>query len=140
MVVVDASIWVAAFRKKDKFYADSNKLLRDLFSSKESIAIPEIAFAEVAGALKRITGDTEVVNRAMLNMERFKPKILDVDHLNVGALAKQIAINHSIRGADACYLAVAQLTESKELHTTDKDQKTAFEKISKAWKSKPLGG
>ena len=45
-------------------------------------------------------------------------------------IATDIAIQHSIKGADAYYLAVAKLTRS-ELYTFDQQQEEAFEEISK---------
>ena len=47
-------------------------------------------------------------------------------------VATEIAISQSVRGADACYLAVAKLKKSK-LYTFDAQQKEAFEAISQNW-------
>ena len=47
-------------------------------------------------------------------------------------IATEIAINHSLKGADAYYLAMATMTRST-LYTFDKQQQEVFDTISKTW-------
>ena len=44
-------------------------------------------------------------------------------------IATEIAIKHSVKGADAYYLAVAKMTKS-HLYTFDKQQKDAFDAMN----------
>ena len=58
--------------------------------------------------------------------------LTDFDKLE--PLATEIAIKYSVKGMDAYYLAVAELTKS-ELYTFDMQQEEAFEAISKDWQA-----
>ena len=93
----------------------------------ETICIPAIAFTEVAGVIKRTTKDDNFTSGAIYFMKNMEMKVFtDFDKLE--PLATDIAIKYSIKGMDAYYLAVAELTKSK-LHTFDQQQEEAFEAI-----------
>jgi predicted nucleic acid-binding protein len=75
--------------------------------------------------------DDNVASGAVYYMKDMTLEVFgDFDRLE--PIATEIAINYSLRGADAYYLAVAELTKSK-LHTFDKQQEEAFEAITKTW-------
>ena len=131
MIVVDASVWVSFINEDDKFHDKANHIIDSIVSTKEEIVIPAIALTEVAGVIKRITQDQEAAFDAVRLIESMNPKIL-VDFGELEPIATQIAINYSIRGADAYYLAVAVFTKSR-LYTFDQLQEKAFEEISKTW-------
>ena len=131
MAVVDASVWIAAFIEGDAFRQQARHIFQSLSSRQEKIYLPAIALTEVAGAIKRITKNNKDARDALLNMKDLEPEIL-IDFGELEPIASEIAINHSIRGADACYLAVAEITRS-ELYTFDKEQQKAFEEMSKIW-------
>ena len=131
MAVVDASVWVSIFKKNDEFHAQAINIIQTLISNQESICIPAIAFSEVAGVIKRTTQDSDTARNAVLYMKDMAPEIL-VNFGELEPIATKIAINYSIRGADAYYLAVAEIKKSN-LYTFDKQQKEAFEEIRKTW-------
>ena len=131
MAVVDASVWVSIFKKNDEFHEQAKNIIQKLISNHESICIPAIAFSEVAGVIKRTTQDSDTARYAVLYMKDMAPEIL-VNFGELEPIATKIAINYSVRGADAYYLAVAEITKSN-LHTFDKQQKEAFEEIRKTW-------
>src|SRR5215469_7633190 len=131
MAVIDASVWIARFKTDDKFHEQAKQIIRSLIANQEKVRIPAIAFTEVAGAIKRITQDSNVARRAVLFMKDTEPEVF-VDFGVLEPIATEIAINHSIKGADACYLAVAKITKSN-LYTFDTQQKEAFDSISKTW-------
>ena len=129
MAVVDASVWIARFKEDDVFHEQAQHIIRTLVSNRAKISLPAIAFTEVAGAIKRITRDNDFARGAVLFMKDLGPEIF-ADFSELEPIATEIAINYSIRGADTYYLAVAKITQSK-LYTFDKQQKEAFEAMSK---------
>ena len=131
MVVVDSSVWVPLFKADDKFREQAKKIFQSIDLKQETICIPPIAFTEVAGAIKRTTQDKGLASAAVYDMKDMNLKVF-ADFEKLEPIATDIAIQHSIKGADAYYLAVAELTRSK-LCTFDKQQEEAFEAISKNW-------
>ena len=131
MAVVDASVWVSLFTWTDKFHQQAKDIIRPLTSNREVIRIPAIAFSEVAGVIKRTTRDSGAAEEAVNYMKNLGLEVL-VDFGELEPLATKIAIKHSVKGADACYLAVAEMTRS-HLHTFDKQQQEAFDAIRAAW-------
>jgi len=132
MAVVDASVWIAWFKEDDEFREQARRIIRTLASSGEKISIPAIAFTEVAGVIKRISQNNEDAWKAVLEMKDLDPDVL-IDFGELEPLATEIAVKHSIRGADAYYLAVAEITRS-DLYTFDHQQKEAFDAIRKTWR------
>ena len=131
MAVIDASVWIARFKKDDRFHGQAKHIIQSLIANQERVRIPAIALTEVAGVIKRITQDNDAAWEAVLFMKDTEPEIF----ANFGELepiATEMAVNHCIRGADAYYLAVAEITRSK-LYTFDKQQQEAFDTMSKAW-------
>ena len=131
MAVIDASVWVAWFNEDDKFLEQAESIFRSIELKQERVCIPPIAFTEVAGAIKRTTKDKGLASAAVYEMKDMNLKVF-ADFEKLEPIATDIAIQHSIKGADAYYLAVAELTKSK-LYTFDKQQEDAFEAISKNW-------
>ena len=131
MAVIDASVWVSLINENDKFFDKANGIFNSIISPSERISIPALALTEVAGVIKRITQDQEAAFDAVRFMESMKPEIL-FDFGELEPIATQIAINYSIRGADAYYLAVAVITRTP-LYTFDQQQKKAFDGIRKTW-------
>ena len=131
MVVVDSSVWVPLFKEDDKFREQAKKIFQSIELKQERICIPAIVFTEVAGAIKRTTKDKGLASAAVYEMKDMNLNVF-ADFERLEPIATDIAIQHSIKGADAYYLAVAELTRSK-LYTFDKQQEEAFEAISKNW-------
>ena len=131
MAVVDASVWIAWFKKSDAFREQAKHIIQSLISKQERIYIPAIALTEMAGAIKRTTKNNDEARNAILCMKDLNPKIV-VDFEELEPIATRIAITYGIKGADAYYLAVAETTRSK-LYTFDKQQQEAFDAISATW-------
>ena len=131
MVVIDASVRVSFYKNDDKFHEQANNILRSLDPDEERILVPAIAFTEVAGVIKRTSNDDNVAWETILNMKDMVSKTF-VDFAKLEPVATKIAVIHAIRGADAYYLAVAEITRSK-LYTFDEQQGEVFEKISQKW-------
>ena len=131
MAVVDASVWIAGFREGDAFHEQAQHIIQSLIMGQEKMSMPAIAFTEVAGAITRITKNNNAGWKAVLDMKDLEPEVF-VHFGELEPIATEIAINHSIKGADAYYLAVAKITRSN-LYTFDKQQQEAFDTISKTW-------
>ena len=131
MVVIDASVWVAWFHEDDKFHEQAGNIFGALHLEQQAICLPAIAFTEVAGVMKRTTKDDNTAWEAVYHMKDMKLKVLE-DFDKLEPLATEIAIKYSVKGMDAYYLAVAELTKSK-LYTFDQQQEEAFDAMSGAW-------
>ncbi|MDR0327075.1 MAG: type II toxin-antitoxin system VapC family toxin [Planctomycetaceae bacterium] len=131
MAVIDASVWIARYKTDDKFHEQAKQIIQSLIANQEKVCIPAIAFTEVAGAIKRTTKDSAFASGVILSMKDTEPEVF-ADFGTLEPIATKIAIHHCIRGADAYYLAVAEITRSN-LYTFDKQQQEAFNAISKTW-------
>ena len=131
MAVVDASVWVSLFKENDQFHRQAKNIIQSLILNRERIYVPAIVFTEVAGVIKRTTNENDAARNAVHSMKKMSPEVV-VDFGQMESIATEIAINHSQRGADACYLAVAKMTRS-DLYTFDKQQAEAFEAIYQTW-------
>jgi len=131
MAVIDASVWIAWFKGGDKFQEQAKNIIQTLISNQERISIPAIAFTEVAGVIRRTT-NSDTAREAVHFMKEMEPDVF-VDFAELEPLATETAINHRVRGADAYYLAVAEITRSN-LYSFDKLQKEAFDAMSKTWR------
>ena len=127
MVVIDASVWVSMLNADDSFHARAENIFESLAANSETICIPAIAFTEVAGAIRRTTKDDNVASGAVYYMKGAVQEVM-ADFEKLEPIATDMAIKYSIKGMDAYYLAVAELTKSK-LHTFDQQQEEAFEAI-----------
>ncbi|MCL2006398.1 MAG: type II toxin-antitoxin system VapC family toxin [Planctomycetaceae bacterium] len=131
MAVIDASVWVALFKGRDHFYQQAESILLFLDANQERICIPSIAFTEVAGVIRRVMHNRDAAWDAVRCMKKMVHEVF-VNTAKLEPVATEIAINQSVRGADAYYLAVAKLKKSK-LYTFDTHQEEAFEAISQNW-------
>jgi len=132
MAVIDASVWVSLLKENDKFHDKATAIVKSLITKNERISIPAIALTEVAGVIKRTTQDREAAFDAVRSIKLMEPEIL-VNFDELEPAATQIAVNYGIRGADAYYLAAADVTKS-HLYTFDQQQGNAFEEFSKTWR------
>lgn len=108
-MVVDASVWVGYFVVQDVHHLLSRRWLRAQFLEHDlPLFGPNLVLAEVAGAVSRRTGAhglAQVIVHEMLELPELK--LLNLDE-SLGMRAAQLAGDLGLRGADACYVAVAQ--------------------------------
>ena len=135
MAVIDASVWVSFSKEDDLFHEQAKDIIFSLIANHEGISIPAIAFTEVAGAVKRRWKNKnaavakDIAMNAVRKMKEMATEVLtNLDELE--PLATEIAAHYGIKGADACYLAVAEITGAN-LVTFDKEQEKAFEEMCK---------
>jgi predicted nucleic acid-binding protein len=120
IVVVDASIWISSLVEWDEHHELCDRWLYSQLAAEEAIVLPSLALAEIAGAVARRTGNSERGCRAVM-------KVLDIPGVRIVDLTERLAYTaatlaaqYSIRGADAVYVATAQLV-SAPLATTDRE-------------------
>ena len=106
-VVVDASVWVAIFWPDDPRHAASRNWIERQVSAEEEILIPALAMPEVAGPIRRRTGDhllaLQAVN-AMLDLPGVT--VIPVTE-ELGRLSGELAAVLALKGGDAVYAALA---------------------------------
>lgn len=121
MAVIDASVWVALFHDKDHHHKKAYQIVDKLIDTGESFHVPVLAFTEVGGTIKRLTGQTPTANSVVAKMREMVSNVHEIDQ-NLEKVATQIAITAGLRGADAVYVALA-MEESEPLITFDEQQR-----------------
>jgi predicted nucleic acid-binding protein len=107
MIVVDASVWLSFLLEQDVNHSVTQPWFIDVLVSKLPIAAPILLLAEVGGAVSRRLGDAEMGEKAINRLLSIPTlRLVDVDHA-LGIQTGRIAANYRLRGADACYVAVA---------------------------------
>lgn len=122
-MIVDASVWVSYFIHTDVNYATSVAWLERIIASGETLAAPALLPVEVAGAVVRRSGDSSLgleAAEALRDLPCLGIVPLDDELLH---LCEQTAATLSVKGADAVYIATAQLL-NVPLVTWDTEQKT----------------
>jgi predicted nucleic acid-binding protein len=107
MIVVDASVWVSVFLLRDAHHTISAQWLRSTILTGERLVAPTLLIAEVSGAIARRTGRTDLARRALADMIRLRALQWVEFDIRSTVAAAQLAIDLSLRGADALYVAVA---------------------------------
>jgi predicted nucleic acid-binding protein len=109
MSTVDANVWIAAFDPTDYFNEASAAFFQEIARRRALVHGPDFVLIEVACALTRRLRDSAIGANAVAEI-RAHPLIqlhpLD-DLLLQDAL--QLGMSYSLRGADALYVATAQL-------------------------------
>lgn len=106
-MIIDASVWVAAFLANDANHDASAAVLRALVQSKQQAATPVLALPEIAGAIARQTGDNKLAVAAVAFLgKQAWLEFVEVDEL-LARISTDIAIQQRLRGADAVYVALA---------------------------------
>ena len=119
-MVVDASVWVAAFLANDARHPEAAGLLNTLVTDGAEVSAPLLALSEVAGAISRQTGNPAVAEKAVAFLrEQTWIQLAPLDDA-LATLAASIAAQQQLRGADAIYVALAAQGEA-ELITLDRE-------------------
>lgn len=122
MYVVDASVWVSRFLPADVLHDPSYRWLGEQVAQGEPVAAPLLVLAEVAGAVARRAGLSELgVHAASLMQHLPNARLVAVD-TELAQLGAQLAAELRLRGADALYVALARRL-SIPLVTWDQEQR-----------------
>src|SRR5919199_4523359 len=107
MEVVDASVMVAVVHRQDPFHQVSRAWFEASLQAGRQLAAPLLIMSEVAGVIRRETGDPELARQAvdwlyaLPELHRFP-----LDEA-LASVAADLAIELALRGADAVYVALA---------------------------------
>jgi predicted nucleic acid-binding protein len=108
-MVVDANVWISAFILQDVHHGVCRSWLAERLEAEDRLVVPTLVLPEVAGAVRRRSADprlSEKAVQAILHVPGLRLVSVDRD---VGDRAARIAVDVALRGADAVYVAVAQL-------------------------------
>jgi predicted nucleic acid-binding protein len=121
-VVVDASLWVARLVSVDAFHGASKRWMDTQASRQVTLLCPALLLAETAGAISRRTGDSGLALQAVRVLQELPGLRLVEMERDLMNLAAQLAAQLGLRGADACYVALAARLGLPFL-TLDQDQR-----------------
>ena len=121
MFVVDASVWVSRFVVSDIHHGFSYQWLNRSLSAGEEIIGPALLLAELAGAVARVTGDTNLALGVISSLQQLpNSRLVPVD-FELARISANLAAELRLRGADSFYVALAQRL-SIPLITWDNEQ------------------
>lgn len=120
-LVIDASVWVSAFIPADAHHQTTRAWL-EAVSPVDTLTTPALGLVETAGAIARRTGSELLARRACRAIERLPNVLVVVPDGALWNAALGAAAARSLRGADAVYVALADLLELP-LVTWDREQR-----------------
>ena len=121
MAVIDASVAVALVNAQEKEHASCWMWFEEARRADEPVSAPAILLSELAAALSRGMGDAALARRVVQQWS--SSGLIELVPVTIG-LAEQaaaIAADHRIRGCDAVYVALADLS-GDALVTLDRQQ------------------
>ncbi|MDQ1301972.1 MAG: hypothetical protein QG637_1894 [Chloroflexota bacterium] len=107
MTVVDASVWVSRLVPQDVHHAQSCSWLEQYTAAGKLLVAPVLLLPELAGAIARRTGLSELGQQAIQAILRIPGLRLVTLDGRLGLEAARLAADLRLRGADAVYVAVA---------------------------------
>lgn len=107
MTVTDASLWVSRFLVDDIFHTNSQLWLEKTAGAGLPLVAPTSMLAEVAGAVARRTGSSQLGYHAVQSIQQVPTLQLVAVSAELGDFAAQVASTYRLRGGDAIYVAVA---------------------------------
>jgi predicted nucleic acid-binding protein len=122
VTVVDASVWVSRLVPHDVHHAVSRRWLEEQAAEGDVLISPTLLLAEVAGALSRRTGQSELAHQAVQTLLPLTELRLVPLDSRLGRSAARLAGKMGLRGADAVYVATAHHL-NVPLVTLDREQR-----------------
>jgi predicted nucleic acid-binding protein len=119
---VDASVFLNAFNPHEDGHETSRQFLAALRRQAEPIVVPTLLLPEVAAAVRRGRGDSELARRFAQALGRFPHLVLVPLDETLAHQSIETAAEHGLRGSDAVYVAVV-LRYSSTLVTLDREQR-----------------
>ena len=121
MPVVDASVYIALINAHEEEHALSWAWFEAVQAAQLPVLAPIILLPEVAAALSRGTGDSQLAHRVVRKLEHGGVVQLVPVTAAMASRAAAIAADHRIRGCDAIYVALADQLDD-DLVTWDQQQ------------------
>ena len=122
-VVVDASVWVARLVAADAFHQPSKNWMEAQADRQVTLLSPALLLAEAAGAISRRTGDPGLAKRAVQALQELPGLRLVEMERALMQTAARLAAELALRGAGACYVALAARL-GLPLLTLDQEQRS----------------
>ena len=105
--MVDASVWVSRFLRTVIYHTPSNTWLSRELTAGHTLAGPTLLLAEIAGVIRRETGDATLAEQIATSIELHPQVRLPPLSPAMARRAARLAAAQSLRGADAVYAAAA---------------------------------
>lgn len=122
-MIVDASVWVSYFLPGDRFHATTVSWLEEMLNTGASLAAPTLVLPEVAGAIARRSHSVDLGMEAAQQILGWPTLALVPSDEKLMMLSTRVASGLSIRGADAIYIATAEML-AVPLITWDREQRS----------------
>jgi predicted nucleic acid-binding protein len=123
MIVVDASVWVSYLLPQDIHHFASEAWLDGYIQGGGKVAAPMLLLVEIAGAIRRRTGDMTLARQAIGTLANLPElSLVELDQ-SLSLTAANLAATLALRGADTLYVTVAQALQAP-LVTWDQEQLT----------------
>jgi predicted nucleic acid-binding protein len=122
VIVVDATVWVSRLVTQDVFHQQSRRWLSAHTAAGGRLIGPALLPPEVAGAVSRRTGDPSLARRAVESLLQLPSLRLVPLDPQLAQAAAELAADLGLRGADAVYVATAQVLHLPLL-TWDQEQR-----------------
>ena len=121
MPVIDASVYVSLANEADRYHERCFKWFESCLREQRAIAAPGLLLVEVAAAIRRLTGSTELARRVLLELQ--EAELIELYPLTAARseAAAILAASTAVRGTDAVYLTLARELE-ETLITLDRQQ------------------
>ena len=139
MIIVDASVMVSVFWSQDVNHAGSRKWLFGQAHAGETFIAPVLILGEVAGAITRRTGNSHIghtVREEFQTMPGFT--FLSVDE-SIGYHTAWLAAELHLHGADATYVAIADMLGAPLVTWDDQQRKRGSQRVMTFSPSDPDG-
>lgn len=121
MTVTDASLWVSRYLAVDAFHAASRAWLERAIEEGVTLIAPASMPAEMAGAIARRTGSSQLGYQVAQQIQRLPSMQLVAIDADLGDFAAEVASTYRLRGGDALYVAVAHRMQAS-LTSWDREQ------------------
>jgi predicted nucleic acid-binding protein len=118
---IDASVFLNAFNPYEAGHEDSHRLLDRLQAQAAPIIVPTLLLPEVAAAIGRGRGDTDLARDFVTALTRLPHLVLIPLETTLAQQSADVAAQYRLRGSDAVYAAVA-LRFGSALITRDREQ------------------
>jgi predicted nucleic acid-binding protein len=119
---VDASVFLNGFNPREPGHEESHRFLEGLREQAIPIIVPTLLLPEVAAAVSRGQGDSELARGFAAALRQLPHLVLVPLDETLASQASDIAAQNRLRGSDAVYVAVA-LRFGSTLVTLDKEQR-----------------
>ena len=118
MLLLDASVWIAAFDRDDPFYWSARKLV---LSRTHVLGALDLAFYEVSNVVGAVKGQRQLADRmCRLIVKRSRHNLVRISPV-LAEQATKLAAEHALTAYDAAYLAAARRHSWKLISSDLKD-------------------